>query len=62
MGNGNAGFLTAIEWSCLVMAIDSTELEGASTIIDLDELSHSIEVVSNISLPLVFICESHVEV
>ena len=62
MGDSNAGFLRAIEWSSLVMAVNSTELEGASTIIDLNKLSQSIEVIGDISLLLVFVCESHVEV
>ena len=39
MGDSNTGFLGAVEWSCLVVAVNSSKLEGACTVVDLNQVS-----------------------
>ena len=62
MGYSNTGFLRGVKWSCLIVAINGPKLEGTCTIIDLNEVSETFNIVSNVALLLVLVRESHGEV
>ena len=62
MGNSNTCFLRAIEWSCLVVAINSSKLEGTCTVVYLNEVLKISEIVADITLLLVFVRKTYVAV
>jgi hypothetical protein len=62
MGNSNTGFLGAVKWSRLIVAINGSKLERTGTIINLNQVSEALEVVGNIALLLILVSESHVKV
>ena len=61
MGYSNTSFLGAVKWSRLIVAINGSKLEGSSTVINLNQVSEALEVIGDITLELIFVSESHVE-
>ena len=61
MGYSNTSFLGAVKWSRLIVTINGSKLEGSSTVINLNQVSEALEVIGNITLELILVSESHVE-